>query len=136
MRQEVLAAQTEALGACHPDTLRTQGNLAVTLNNLGRFEESLQMQQEVLAALTEVLGASHPDTLRTQGNLAVTLKDLGKFEEALRTEAAVLAARTEALGASHPDTLTHASKHGSDSHRTGQGPRKLYESASRPWMPK
>eukprot|EP00439_Symbiodinium_sp_Y106_P003150 s1780_g1.t1 len=106
MEQEVLAARTEALGARHPDTLATQGSMAVTLKDLGKFEEALQMEQEVLAARTEALGASHPDTLATQGNLAVTLKDLGKFEEALQMEQEVLAARTEALGASHPGTLT------------------------------
>ena len=33
MEQEVLAARTEALGASHPDTLATQGNLAVTLKD-------------------------------------------------------------------------------------------------------
>ncbi|CAE7791759.1 NPHP3 [Symbiodinium sp. CCMP2592] len=105
MEQEVLAAQTEALGARHPDTLRAQGNIAMTLWSLGRFEEALQMEQEVLAAQTEALGARHPDTLRAQGNIAMTLWSLGRFEEALQMEQEVLAAQTEALGARHPDTL-------------------------------
>eukprot|EP00439_Symbiodinium_sp_Y106_P072055 s313_g13.t1 len=106
MQQEVLAAQTEALGARHPDTLRAQGSMAITLRSLGRFEEALQMDQEVLAARTEALGARHPHTLSAQGNMAYALKSLGRFEEALQMDQEVLAARTEALGLRHPHTLS------------------------------
>ncbi|CAE7792121.1 NPHP3 [Symbiodinium sp. CCMP2592] len=88
----------------HSWALEVKTDMAITLTELGRFEEALQMEQEVLAARTEALGARHPDTLSTQGNMAVTLKELGRFEEALQMEQEVLAARTEALGARHPDT--------------------------------
>ena len=101
----VLAAQQQALGPSHPDTLRTQGNFATSLSDLGRHAEALDVKRAVLAAQQQALGPSHPSTLRTQGNLANSLCNLGRHAEALDVYRAVLAAQQPALGPSHPDTL-------------------------------
>ena len=78
----MLAAEREALGARHPSTLTTMGNLARMLFARGKHEEAEAMEREVLAARREVQGARHPDTLTTMGNLARMLFARGKHEEA------------------------------------------------------
>ena len=59
----VLAAQKEALGPRHPNTLDTQSNLALLLGDeLGEVGEACALMREVAAARTAVLGAEHEDT--------------------------------------------------------------------------
>ena len=70
MQREVLAAQERELGADHPSTLATAGNLATTLSKQGQYAEAEKMQREVLAAQERELGADHPDPVTTAGNLA------------------------------------------------------------------
>ena len=70
MQLEVLAALQRKLGADHPDTLATAGNLALILLDQGKYAEAEKMQREVLAAQERHLGADHPYTLATAGNLA------------------------------------------------------------------
>ena len=68
--REVLGALKRVLGAEHPDTLATEGNLAVSLRGQGKYAEAEALGREVLGVRKRVLGAEHPDTLRTESNLA------------------------------------------------------------------
>ena len=54
MQREVLAAEREVLGARHPRTLTTMGDLAGTLRELGKPAEAKVMRREVRAARQEV----------------------------------------------------------------------------------
>ncbi|KAK5202370.1 hypothetical protein LTR96_011488 [Exophiala xenobiotica] len=47
--EAVLALQKSKLGADHPDTLRSMGNLAIRYSEAGRREEALKLTEEVLA---------------------------------------------------------------------------------------
>eukprot|EP01051_Picozoa_sp_SAG22_P005629 SAG22_NODE_339_length_12034_cov_3.087474_6_plen_729_part_00 len=59
----VLAGQRKLLGKRHPDTIRTQNNLAALLHTyLGEKEDAIVMQREVVALLTTVLGATNEQT--------------------------------------------------------------------------
>jgi hypothetical protein len=65
------------LGAEHPDTLTSAGNLADSLSRQGKYDKAVAMEREVLAVQQRVLGAEHPDTLMTANNLAQSLTLLG-----------------------------------------------------------
>jgi len=72
----------QVLGAEHPGTLITAGNLADSLSSQGKHDEAVAMQREVLAVRQRVLGAEHPDTLTAAVNLAESLARQGKHDEA------------------------------------------------------
>jgi hypothetical protein len=105
MEEEVVRARLRVSGAEHPDTLTAQGNLALTLADLGLWEQARGLQEEVVRARLRVSGAEHPDTLTAQGNLANTLANLGLLHDARRVEEQVVRARLRALGPEHPDTV-------------------------------
>jgi hypothetical protein len=96
------------LGAEHPDTLTTAGNLAGSLAYQGKHADAERFGREVLEVRKRVLGAEHPNTLASASNLAVTLSDQGKYADAERTQREVLEVQRRVLGAEHPNTLTSA----------------------------
>ena len=71
------------LGAKHPETLISMGNLASTYWNQRRWEEAEELEVQVLETSKRVLGAEHPDTLSSMVNLAYTLKDQHRGDEAM-----------------------------------------------------
>jgi tetratricopeptide (TPR) repeat protein len=102
---QVLEMSKKLLGAEHPDTLRSMGNLARTYADQGKLNEAEQLENQVLDMSKKLLGAEHPDTLRSQANLARTYGDQGKLNEAEQLEIQVLDIRKKLLGLEHPDTL-------------------------------
>ena len=61
--EAVLAGQTAALGARHPETVLTQSQLATLLyEELGERKEGLRLMREVAAGYTTVLGPAHEST--------------------------------------------------------------------------
>ena len=79
MEREVLAVKQRVLGADHPSTLTTAGDLASSFSRQGKYDEAEKMEREVLAVRKQVLGADHSDTLSTAGNLARSLNRQGKY---------------------------------------------------------
>ena len=75
MYERVLASDERTLGADHPDTLATVGNLAEVLRQQGKLDEAKAMYERALAGQERALGADHPDTLSTVNNLAFLLGD-------------------------------------------------------------
>ena len=61
LQRKTLASLTRVLGTEHPDTLVCQADLAVTLRDAGRIEESEEMATTVLSGLERALGDGHPD---------------------------------------------------------------------------
>ncbi len=49
MQREVLVVRKRVLGAEHPDTLTTAGNLAASLARQGKHDEAEKMERKVLA---------------------------------------------------------------------------------------
>jgi eukaryotic-like serine/threonine-protein kinase len=94
-----------ALGADHPDTLTTLGNLAGAYHSAGKTAEAVGLYEQVRDARLKKLGADHPDTLTTLGNLAQAYLSGGKTAEAVGLYEQIRDARLKNLGANHLDTL-------------------------------
>ena len=103
--ERAAAGFERTLGADHPSTLMTVGNLANVLTKQGNLDEANAMNERALAGFERTLGADHPHTLMTVNNLAVVLKDQGKLDEAKAMYERALAGRERTLGADHPHTL-------------------------------
>ena len=70
------------LGAEHPDTLTSMGNLELIYGNQGRWKEAEELEVQVMETRKRVLGAAHPDTLTSMKNLASTFCHQGRWKEA------------------------------------------------------
>ena len=103
---EVVEKQKKLLGAEHPSTLISMGNLASTFWNQGRWKEAEELQAKELKICSRVLGEKHPDTLTSIGNLASTYRNQGRWKEAEELDVQVMETRKRVLGEEHPDTLT------------------------------
>ena len=95
----------DVLGPDHPDTLSARNNLPGAYEDVGRFDEAIELYERVLADRVRVLGPDHPDTLGTRNNLAFAYHSAGRFDEAIELFEWVLADRVRVLGPDHPDTL-------------------------------
>jgi tetratricopeptide (TPR) repeat protein len=105
LQEDTLKRRTAALGADHPDTLQSLGNLAEAYRMARRLPEAIALNEEALRRKLKVLGADHPHTLSCRNNLAVALADAGRSAEAVAMHEGALRRETAALGADHPDTL-------------------------------
>ena len=94
------------LGADHPHTLTSRGNLAYAYQDAGRVSEAIPLFERNLADRERLLGADHPHTLTSRGNLADAYQDAGRLAEAIPLSEQTLADRERLLGADHPHTLT------------------------------
>jgi hypothetical protein len=75
--------EKRVLGAEHPSTLTSAGNLAWSLSNQGNYADAEQIGREVHGARKNVLGgAEHPYTLTTAEVLALSLSGQGKYAKA------------------------------------------------------
>ncbi|KAF2787342.1 hypothetical protein K505DRAFT_257913, partial [Melanomma pulvis-pyrius CBS 109.77] len=70
------------LGVHHPDTLASVNNLAVVLDNQGKYNEAEKLLWRALEGREKELGVHHPATLTSVNNLAAVLRHQGKYDEA------------------------------------------------------
>ena len=70
------------LGLERLDALTSVGNLALVLQEQGKYEVADEMNLRVLAGYEKVLGVEYPFTLASVSNLASLLQDQGKYEAA------------------------------------------------------
>src|SRR5277367_1890312 len=105
LQVQVMDMRKKLLGAEHPDTLSSMGNLASTYLNQGRWNEAEQLEVQVFEMRKKLLGAEHPDILSSMGNLASTYWNQGRWNEAEQLNVQVLEMRKKLLGGEHPDTL-------------------------------
>ncbi len=120
MEAEILRIRRQDLGERHPDTIRSIGNYAASLYNLGRLEEAEPLSAEALRLAREVLGERDPDTLGYLGDYGLLLLDLGRPQEAEPIIAEALRLNEELLGERHPATLRGMSDYGSLLVETGR----------------
>ena len=59
----MLKMRKKLLGAEHPDTLLSMGNLAATYSDLGNFKDAKELKIQVLDIKKKLLCAELPDTL-------------------------------------------------------------------------
>ena len=98
------------LGTEHPATLVISNNLAVLLQDQGKFFEAEPWFRHTLEGKERGLGKWHPSTLVTADNLAFCLKDQGKMAEAEPVYRFTIKARATTLGQDHPETLLTRAK--------------------------
>jgi tetratricopeptide (TPR) repeat protein len=103
--QTVVTKLEHVLGAEHPDTLTSIGNLAATLQAMGDLPRARAMQEQVLVTHQRVQGAEHPATMTSMNNLASTLQAMGDLHGARAIHEKELAICQRVLGAEHPQTL-------------------------------
>ena len=95
----------DVLGPDHPDTLIARDNLAGAYEDVGRFDEAIELSERVLAEQERVLGPDHPKTLTVRNNLAGAYHSAGRFDEAIELLERVLVGSERVLDPDHPDTL-------------------------------
>ena len=120
--EEVLAERVRVLGADHPDTIASRGNLAGAYESAWCLGKAISQYKKVLAHQLRVLGAGHPDTIASRNNLASAYYAAGRLGEAIPLLKEVLADSLRVLGPDHPDTLT--------SRRNLEAARRARESGS------
>src|SRR5882757_395383 len=79
---EVMDMRKKLLGANHPDTIKSMGNLATTRRKQGRWNEAELLEIRVMDMRKKLLGANHPHTINSMGNLAATYWNQGRWNEA------------------------------------------------------
>ncbi|OJJ42892.1 hypothetical protein ASPZODRAFT_104127 [Penicilliopsis zonata CBS 506.65] len=62
---QVIEISKRVLGAEHPDTLRSMGNLADTLKSLKRNDQAIALLEDCLQLREKKIGSTHPDTIET-----------------------------------------------------------------------
>jgi tetratricopeptide (TPR) repeat protein len=100
----VVAIQEKVLGREHAQTLTSEHNLAVILEDQGLFEEAEAIYRQTLATKEDMVGHEYPSTLRSVKNLAVLLAKRGCYGESLALFDRACAGLHEALGEDHPET--------------------------------
>jgi tetratricopeptide (TPR) repeat protein len=116
---QVLSMRKKLLGAKHPDTITSMGNLARIYCLQGKLNEAEQLEVQVLDVRKKMLGAEHPDTLTSMGSLASIYYYQGKLNEAKQLEIQVMEIRKKVLGAEHPDTITNMASLARTYHQQG-----------------
>jgi tetratricopeptide (TPR) repeat protein len=77
-----LELKKRVLGAGHPDVSISEGNLAIALSGLGRFDEALAHIDNAVAVAQRGLGAGHPDLALHLYNRGEILRSLDRPTEA------------------------------------------------------
>ncbi len=104
--ERALETRRLALGAEHPDTLRSLGHMGNLLKHQGKRDEAMACYREALDASRRVLGEDHPDTLGAIGNVGSLLMDMGKNDEAAPYCREALDRLRQLKGEDDPATLT------------------------------
>ncbi|MDG7055245.1 MAG: tetratricopeptide repeat protein, partial [Wolbachia endosymbiont of Menacanthus eurysternus] len=82
--KEMFDIQKNEFGCNHPDTLRTQYNMALVLDYLYEWNEALQTYQEVFEKRRDVLGLDHPRTLETHNKIEGMREKIRRNEQNLQ----------------------------------------------------
>ena len=86
--ERAVEIQKQALGPEKEETLKSESDLAWTLDHEGKYAEAVKLEREVLAAEKRTMGAEDAQTIRTMNNLGWTLQRGGHNAEAEQMERA------------------------------------------------
>ena len=103
--REVELSMLQRRGADVDSILIAQGNLAITYQMLGRFEEAHLIQRNVYFGFLKLHGGQHQQTLTEADNYAASLVNLQRFEEAKSLIRKTLPVAQRVLGESDELTL-------------------------------
>jgi hypothetical protein len=103
--EAALDLRRRLLGANHPDTLASMGDLAVLYRDQSKPEQAEALLAGILNTQRRLLGEDNPETLESAHEMAQVYDEEGKQAQAERLLTKTLAARRRVLGENHPDTL-------------------------------
>jgi len=63
MHQRVLELRKKILGLEHSDMLTSMSNLAIVLDNQGKYEAAEEMHRQMLELRKKILGPEHQETV-------------------------------------------------------------------------
>ncbi|CAH0377314.1 unnamed protein product [Pelagomonas calceolata] len=86
--------------------LIVQGHIAITYEQLGRFEDALRILKDVHCGCLKLYGEEHERTLRAANNCARNLVHAQRHEEAKSRVRTLMPVARRVLGESHSITLT------------------------------
>jgi eukaryotic-like serine/threonine-protein kinase len=101
--KRALALKEKALGPEHPDVSRSEGNLGMFLQALGRHQDALAHLTRARAAEEKSLGQSHPEVAIALVNTGEILNALGRTVEARHAYERAAAIWESELGPNHLD---------------------------------
>ena len=102
----ISSIRKEVSGEEHPDTLRSDYELARSWKRQGQIKDTtLALAHKTLVIRRRVLGAEHPDTLKSMDSVAESYGMLGQYQEAADLVTETLELRKRVLRAEHPDIL-------------------------------
>jgi tetratricopeptide (TPR) repeat protein len=100
--REAFELREKNQGPEHPATLGAAAQIAATLTDLSRYEESLEIYESLIPPMERAFGPLHAETLGVLNNLAVTLSFNGDIEAALERHQEILERRRQKYGDTHP----------------------------------
>jgi serine/threonine protein kinase/tetratricopeptide (TPR) repeat protein len=80
--QDAVRYKRTVLGADHPDVGVSEGNLGISLAEMGRFEEAADHIESSIRILERGLGNAHPDLAFQLSNRGEVLNSLGRYRDA------------------------------------------------------
>ena len=83
-QKRAVALRRQEFGPEHPETVGAMNDLAIVLNQMGKFAEAQKILEEVVAVKRRALGPEDPVTLRSVNNLAIVLAMQGLLEDAVK----------------------------------------------------
>jgi tetratricopeptide (TPR) repeat protein len=101
---QALLIRQRILGEENPDTVRSRGDLAGSLNDQGKYADAEPLYRQALAICQKMLGEGHPDTARNYTGVAGALTAQGRSIEADPLAREGLTICQKLLGEDHPET--------------------------------
>ncbi|MAS96470.1 MAG: hypothetical protein CMO55_25050 [Verrucomicrobiales bacterium] len=102
MYRQAIDLLSEEFGEMHPKTATLKNNLGILLQEVGRFEEAMELVQESYESSKKSLGTDHEDTLYAMILLAHLNKRLGRVETVSGLLNSVLQISQSSFPAGHP----------------------------------
>ncbi|MGK2927273.1 MAG: tetratricopeptide repeat protein, partial [Lysobacterales bacterium] len=90
-------------GPDHPSSLSAAAQVAATLTDMGRYQESLERYETLIPAMEKAFGPLHDQTMGVLNNRAVTLYFAGEVERAVGQHKEILDRRRQKHGNAHPE---------------------------------
>jgi serine/threonine protein kinase/Flp pilus assembly protein TadD len=83
-QKRAIALRRQELGPDDPETVGAMNDLAIVLNQVGKFADAQKILEEVVAVKRRALGPEDPLTLKSVNNLAIALALQGLLEDAVK----------------------------------------------------
>lgn len=103
--QQVHALAEAALGPTHPTTMSALNMVAMSLDGLGRLDESLALHARVEALIAERLGPQSPGLFNALNRRGLVQAAMGDLEPAIATLESAIELGSPVLGSTSPDIV-------------------------------